>query len=50
MAASVAYLETRVDNVNLTNNGQYLSTLKQVCFHHVYVCVVLREMGRGKDW
>jgi hypothetical protein len=32
VAASVAWLETRVDNANLTNNGQYLSTLKQVAF------------------
>jgi hypothetical protein len=31
VAASVAWLETKVDNANLTNNGQYLSTLKQVC-------------------
>lgn len=30
VAASVAWLETRVDNANLTTNGQYLSTLKQV--------------------
>jgi len=30
VAASIAYLETRVDNTNLTNHGQYLSTLKQV--------------------
>ena len=30
VAASVAWLETRVDNANLSTNGQYLSTLKQV--------------------
>ena len=32
VAASVAWLETRVDNANLSTNGQYLSTLKQVAF------------------
>jgi hypothetical protein len=30
VAASVAWLETRVDNANLSTDGQYLSTLKQV--------------------
>jgi hypothetical protein len=32
VAASVAWLETRVDNKNLTNDGEVLSTLKQVAF------------------
>lgn len=33
IAASVSYLETRVLNPNSTDNGKYLSTLKQVrCF------------------
>ncbi|CZT08590.1 uncharacterized protein RAG0_13595 [Rhynchosporium agropyri] len=32
VAASVAYLETRVLNYNSTENGKYLSTLKQVAF------------------
>ncbi|KAG4439119.1 hypothetical protein IFR05_005406 [Cadophora sp. M221] len=32
VAASVAYLETRVLNPNSTDNGKYLSTLKQVAF------------------
>ena len=32
VAASVAWLETRVDHPNSTNDGEYLSTLKQVCF------------------
>jgi hypothetical protein len=32
VATSVAYLETRVDNPNATNNGAYLSTLKEIAF------------------
>jgi len=32
VAASVAYLETRVHNASLPNDGEYLSTLKQVAF------------------
>lgn len=30
VAASVSYLETKVDNKDLPNHEQYLSTLKQV--------------------
>ncbi|PVH70810.1 hypothetical protein DL98DRAFT_617937, partial [Cadophora sp. DSE1049] len=32
VAASVVYLETRINSASLPNQGQYLSTLKQVVF------------------